>query len=110
MTRYENNIFIKLTLPASVIENVVVYRTELFDLPVPGKQGLITSLTNISPYFVFSEQTALVGELKTAPNHYLIRNSDIVWNRHYENDCLQDIISDYATSVHSVCDYTVRKA
>jgi len=53
VTRHDNAIFVRLRLPVSVMPDVSVYRTEIFDLPVPGKQGLITSLTNIPQYLVF---------------------------------------------------------
>jgi len=91
VTRHDNYIFIRLRLPVSVIPDVYVYRTEIVDLPVPVKQGLRTSLTNIPQYFVYSEMSAFVGELIKAPSHSIIRASDVVWSRHYADECLQDI-------------------
>jgi hypothetical protein len=112
VTRHENDVFIRLRLPVSFLEDVSVYRKEIFELPVPGTEGLIISLSKFPPYFVFvySESTALVGELTSAPTHFILRDSDIMWNRHYADDCMQEIIADNADSVHSVCKYTVRKA
>jgi len=52
----------------------------------------------------------LVGKLTTEPSHSIIRASDVVCSRHYADECLQDIVADIAESVHSACEYTVRRA
>jgi len=56
---------------------MTVYRTEVFDLPVAGEQGLITSLLNVPPYLVIDESRSKVGELMQPPKHFVLNNTDI---------------------------------
>jgi hypothetical protein len=102
ITRHENDFFIRLKLPMSSYEDMTVYRTEVFELPVAGEQGLVTSLLNVPPYLVIDESKSKEGKLSQPPKHFVLNNADIAWTRPYEDYCIYNLIQDYPDSTYSV--------
>jgi hypothetical protein len=110
ITRHENDFFLRLKLPISSYDDMDVYRTEIFELPVAGEQGLVTSLLKVPPFLIIDKSLSKVGELTQLPKHFVLANADIAWNQPYENYCMYELIKDYPEFIQTACDFSIRKA
>ena len=108
-TRHDDDVFVRIFIPYTSTTDVSIYRTTIFPMPIPGDHGLTTRLADIPPYLVMDSEMSVIGELLTAPET-ILDDYNVNWHRAYTDSCIYDLISDIPESVHSVCEFTVRKS
>jgi hypothetical protein len=106
--RHENDLFVRIRLPYTRFAPMVVYKTFVFPIPVPGLQGLTTMLRDFPRWFVHSD--SMIGELTELPIMPSIDLHDVIFHNSFRSSCLFAIVNDDTQAVHDFCDFTARKA
>ena len=107
------DVFIHLRLPYASLGNrrLNVYETQIFPLPVPGTQGLITILKDI-PRFLLGQPKAFalqIGELFELPQFPVLQSRFVRWHVHRQQTCLWAITTDKTDIVQQKCDFTTKR-
>jgi hypothetical protein len=106
--RHENDLCVRIRLPYTRVAPMIVYKTFVFPIPVPGSQGLTTMLRDFPRQLVRSD--SMIRELTELPTMPIIDLHDVIFHNSFHSSCLFAIVNDDTQSVHDYCDLTARKA
>ena len=113
--RMGNDLVIRLHLPYKREDEMNVYKVETFPLPVPGKQGLISTLVDMPQYVLTPHvgpsgvvsMTGTVGEINRLPDGPVLHYADVQWRG--LQSCIWALLVDDHAAVHQRCSFSVRR-
>jgi hypothetical protein len=88
VARSEYNLFIRLRIPYSELPWLNVYETSTVGIPVPGKEGWLTTIKNIPPLILMEPTLGLIGEILIVPSTPVIDELAIRWHQPQGLSCL----------------------
>jgi len=106
--RVDNDIYIRIRFPVSSWPKASVYKTNTHDMPISGKQGMITKLRDIPQLIVVTNQGG-VGELAIEPRDGLIEDTMIIWHGFNSKSCIRMLLKDDGLRIKENCEFSVRK-
>lgn len=107
--RKGSHVFIHLKVPFSGLPRQNLYRLRTFEIPITGKQGLVTQLRTIPNYVTTDNSNGWVGELLDLSWSSVVDSDTIKWSRRTHPSCIFAIQADDSEAVTEYCDFTVRK-
>ena len=113
--RIGDDLIVRLHLPYRQEGEMSVSRVETFALPVPGKQGLVSSLTHMPRYVLIPwvgtagivSHSGVVGVIGELPDRPVIHYADVQW--YGRDSCISALLRDDHAGVHQRCDFSVRR-
>ena len=106
--RVDNDIYIRLRFPVSSWPSASVFKTNTHELPIAGKQGMITTLRNIPPLIIVTNQGE-IGELTTGPRDGLIDDSMVLWHGSNAKSCIRMLINDDRIRIKKTANFRCEK-
>ena len=108
--RKGKDLYVHVRLPVTDKPRMTVYKVIILPIPVPGEQGLLTTLKDMPKFIVMDDTSGRTGEISERPRNAIIQAGDVKWYTRRERSCLTAIQADNAQAIAQLCDFTVRKA
>jgi hypothetical protein len=87
-----------------------VYKTEIFALPIPGTQGLVTELKDAPKFIVTNFEYRLIGVLSELTKYPVVEGTDVDWQQRNTDSCIFDLLTDDIDGIQANCDFSTRRA